>query len=295
MGSIVITLMLLVTGQPALRPDPPKDCGDCPAWNAPREPFRIFGNTYYVGVADLSSVLIASEQGLILLDGGLPQSAALIDANIRKLGFKTESIRLIVNSHAHFDHAGGIAALQRVSGATVASSPAGARALEQGLPTPDDPQFALGPQFMSFPPVKNVKTVTDGEKLPVGDLAITAHFTPGHTPGGMTWSWRSCEGQRCLNFVYADSMTPVSAPDFRFTANGPALVDDFRRSIAKIAGLPCDVIVSPHPGFTNIDGKLKKRAAGAAADPFIDPEGCRAYAASATKRLETRIAQESGK
>jgi metallo-beta-lactamase class B len=295
MDSIVITLLLLAIGQGALRPDPPKDCGDCPAWNAPREPFRIFGNTYYVGVADLSSVLIASEQGLILLDGGLPQSAPLIDANIRKLGFKTERIRLIVNSHAHFDHAGGIAALQRVSGATVASSPAGVRALEQGLPTPDDPQFALGPQFMNFPPVKNVKTVTDGETLPVGDLAITAHFTPGHTPGGMTWSWRSCEGQRCLNFVYAESMTPVSAPDFRFTANGPALVDAFRRSIAKIAGLPCDVIVSPHPGFTNIDGKSKKRAAGAAADPFIDPEGCRAYAAGAAKRLETRIAQESGK
>lgn len=288
-----ISLLLFLVVQAPLRPDPPKDCGDCPAWNAPREPFRIFGNTYYVGVADLSSLLIASEQGLILLDGGLPQSAALIDANIRKLGFMTESIRLIVNSHAHFDHAGGIAALQRVSGATVASSPASARALAQGLPTPDDPQFALGPQFMSFPPVKNVKTVTDGETLAVGNLAITAHFTPGHTPGGMTWSWRSCEGQRCLNFVYADSMTPVSAPDFRFTANGPALVDSFRRSIARIAALPCDVIVSPHPGFTNIDGKLKQRAAGAAADPFIDPEGCRTYAAGATKRLETRIAEES--
>jgi metallo-beta-lactamase class B len=295
MSWIIIPVLLFLVAQAPLRPDPPHPCQECAQWNAPREPFRIFGNTYFVGVADLSSVLIASDQGLILLDGGLPQSAPLIDANIRKLGFKSGSIRLIVNSHAHFDHAGGIAALQRVSGATVAASPAGARALEQGLPTPDDPQFALGPQFMSFPPVKNVKTVTDGETLRVGDLAITAHFTPGHTPGGMTWSWRSCEGQRCLNFVYADSMTPVSAPDFRFTANGPALVDGFRRSIATIAGLPCDVIVSPHPGFTNMDGKLKERATGGAADPFIDPEGCRAYAASAAKRLETRIAEENKK
>src|SRR5262245_62165669 len=100
----IITLLQFLLTQGPLRPDAPKACNDWPAWNVPREPFRIFGNTYYVGVADLSSLVIASDQGLILLDGGLPQSAPLIDANLRKLGFKSESIRLIVNSHAHFDH-----------------------------------------------------------------------------------------------------------------------------------------------------------------------------------------------
>lgn len=104
------------------RADAPMTCAACDEWNAPHEPFRVFGNTYYVGVAGLSAVLIASEDGLILLDAGLPQSAPLIDASIRKLGLRTEDIRLIVNSHAHFDHAGGIAALQRASGARVAAS-----------------------------------------------------------------------------------------------------------------------------------------------------------------------------
>jgi metallo-beta-lactamase class B len=292
MKPLVIPILLVLLGQGTLRPDPPKECDACPGWNAPREPFRIFGQTYFVGVADLSSLLIASDKGLILIDGGLPQSAPLIDANIRTLGFKSENIRLIVNSHPHFDHAGGIAALQRLSGATVAASPAGARALEQGLPTPDDPQYRLGPAFMSFPPVKNVKLVTDGEVLRVGDLAITVHFTPGHTPGGTSWSWRSCEGDRCLNFVYADSLTPVAAPDFRYTANGGGAVDTFRRSIAKIGELPCDVVISAHPGFTDMDGKLKQRAARTGTDPFVDPGGCRAYAAEASKRLDARVAEE---
>jgi metallo-beta-lactamase class B len=291
MLSIIISVFLYVLAQTALRPDPPKDCGDCPTWNAPRDPFRIFGNTYFVGVADLSALLIASNDGLVLVDGALPQSAPLIDANIRKLGFKSGDIRLIVNSHTHFDHAGGIAAFQRLSGATVAGSPPAARALEQGMPTPDDPQYALGPTFMSFPAVTNVKRVADGEVLRVGDVAITVHFTPGHTPGGTTWTWRSCEGTRCLNFVYADSLTPVSAPDFRYTTD-PGRVDAFRRSIEKIAALPCDVIISAHPGFTRMDQKLKGRAAAAGADPFVDPDGCRTYAAEATKRLDARVAEE---
>ena len=293
MKLITIPILLVLLGQGTLRPDPPKECDDCARWNAPREPFRIFGNSYFVGVADLSSVLIVSDNGMILVDGGLPQSAPLIDANIRKLGFKTENVRLIVNSHAHFDHAGGIAALQRASGGTVAMSAAGARALEQGLPTPDDPQYGLGAKFMSFPPVKNVKIVADGEVIKVGDLAITAHLTPGHTPGGTTWSWRSCEGQRCVNFVYADSLTPVSAPDFRYTGSAnPGLVDTFRRTIAKVAALPCDIVVSAHPGFMNMDGKLNERATKPAADPFVDPDGCRTYAAEATKRLDARVAEE---
>src|SRR4026208_2504493 len=98
---IIITIVLCITSQTALRPDPPKECDDCSRWNAPREPFRIFGNTYYVGVADLSSILIAGRDGLILLDGGLPQSAGQIAANVTKLGFRLEDIELIVSSHAH--------------------------------------------------------------------------------------------------------------------------------------------------------------------------------------------------
>ena len=194
----------------------------------------MFGNTYFVGTDGLSAILITGDAGLILLDGGLEQSAAVIDANIRKLGFKTQDITLIVNSHGHYDHAGGIAALQRASGAMVAASPSGADALRRGENTTDDPQYGFGKAFNGFPPVKNVKVIKDSEMLSVGNLAITANFTPGHTPGSTTWTWKSCEGKECLNIVYADSISAVSAPGFRFT-DSPERVNAFRRSISRLA------------------------------------------------------------
>lgn len=279
-----------------LQPDPPKKCESCDAWNAPREPFRVYGNTYFVGPAELGSVLVVSSDGLILLDGGLPQSAPLIDAHIRALGFRTQDIRLIVNSHAHYDHAGGIAALQRASGATVAASASGARAIEHGEPPADDPQHGLGPDAMRFPPVRRVRVVADGETLRVGDVALTAHLTPGHTPGSTTWTWRSCEADRCLDVVYGDSLNAVSAPGFRFTgdATHPSLEATFRRSIATVEALPCDILLTVHPGFADLDGKLRRRSEQPGTNPFVDPQACRAYAAGARQRLDGRIAEERG-
>jgi metallo-beta-lactamase class B len=276
---------------PGVKPDKAIRCDACDGWNRPHEPFRVFGNTYYVGVAGLSAVLIASNDGLILLDGGLPQSAPFVDRNIRALGFRTEMVRMIVNSHAHFDHAGGIAALQRASGAAVAASKAGAQALERGEPVPDDPQYGFGRKSTAFPPVARVRVVADGETLRVGDLALTAHLTPGHTPGSTTWTWRSCEGARCLDLVYADSLNAVSSPEFRFTDH-PGLVEGFRRSIDKVKSLPCDILLSVHPEFSNLDKKLQLREQGARPDPFIDANSCNAYAQAASRSLERRIAQE---
>lgn len=218
------------------------------AWNVKRQAFRVFGNTYYVGTDGLSAVLITSDNGLILLDGGLPQSAAMIDESIRSLGFRTDDIRLIVNSHAHFDHAGGIAALQRASGATVAASPFGAQALERGEPLPDDPQFAFGRRSTGFPSVQPVRVIADGETVRVADLAIAAHLTPGHTPESTTWTGSSCDASRCVDIVYADSLNAVSAPGFKYTES-PGLVESFRRRIAALEGLPCDILLSVHPGF----------------------------------------------
>jgi metallo-beta-lactamase class B len=172
--------ILLPAQKSGLEPDPPMVCESWDAWNAPREPFKVFGNTYFVGTAGLGSVLITSDAGHILLDGGLPQSAAPIDAHIRTLGFRTSDVRLIVNSHAHHDHAGGIHALQRASGAVVAATAAGAKALQQGMATPDDPQAGFADRD---PEVSAVRVLKDGEVLRVGPLALTAHATPGHTPG----------------------------------------------------------------------------------------------------------------
>ena len=262
-------------------------CERCPEWNAPLDPFRIFGNTYYVGTAGLSSVLVTSESGHILLDGGLPQSAEEIDRHIRRLGFRIEDVRLIVNSHTHFDHAGGIHALQHASKAVVAASPSSARALRLGLPTTDDPQYG----FMGeFPRVPKVRVFRDGETLRVGALAITAHFTPGHTPGSTTWTWESCEIARCLHIVYADSLNAVAGPGFKYSSD-PARVAAFRASIAAVGALPCDVIVSVHPDFTDVAGKLGRRAAGET-DAFINPQGCREYAESNARSLERQLAAE---
>jgi metallo-beta-lactamase class B len=296
--SWVVFAIALAQAAP-FRSDPPNTCSDCDAWNKPREPFRLFGNSYYVGTDGLSAILITGDAGHILLDGGLPQSAALIDANIRKLGFKTEDVKLIVNSHGHYDHAGGIAALQRASGATVAASASGARALQDGENTPDDPQYGFGRAANAFPSVKNVRIVKDGEVQRVGTIAITPHFTTGHTPGSTTWTWQSCEpaeskGERCLNMVYADSLTAIGAPGFKYTAF-PDRVALFRRSISRVAELPCDIMVSTHPQFTRIGEKLKRRAElkGAGPDPFIEPQACKAYAAVALKNLEARLAEET--
>jgi metallo-beta-lactamase class B len=284
---LLTSAVLSLAQAPVLKPDSPTKCGMCDEWNLPLDPFRIYGNTYYVGTAGLTAILVTSDEGHILLDAGLPQSAAVIDANIRTLGFRTEDVRLIVNSHAHFDHAGGIAALQRVSGATVAANEAGARALRQGAPTTDDPQAKSD----RFGAVQNLKIIADGETVAVGRLGVTARFTPGHTPGAISWTWQSCEGSRCLNFVYADSLSAVSEDGFRFTSN-PALVETFRRSIAVVEQLPCDVLLAPHPFAIGLEAKLGAMKKDKTVNPFIDAGACRAFAATQRKAFEARLASE---
>lgn len=268
-------------------------------WNQPMQPIRIHAGTYYVGVAGLSSILIHTEQGLILLDGDLPQSVPLIEANIRALGFRVEDVKYILNSHAHFDHAGGIAALARDSGAVVVASPSGAAALRAGHATPDDPQAGYASATRSdpalFPAVDaKIREIHDGEALRLGSQSVTAHFTPGHTPGSTTWTWRECAGKQCLDIVYADSLNAVSAPDFHFRADQDHadLTPGFRDSIRRVAALPCDILITVHPDLAGIAQKISTLRAGAATNPFIDAHACRAYARDAEERLDARIREE---
>ncbi len=271
--------------------DRPANCDNCKAWNKPVKPFNVYGNTWYVGVDGLSSVLITSPRGHILIDGALPQSAPLIEANIKALGFRMKDVKLIVNSHAHWDHAGGIAALQRASGAVVAASASGALSLKSGTHGADDPQFYAHSQ-VHVPKVGKVQVVGEGETLKVGALAITAHMTPGHTPGSTTWTWTSCEDQRCLGMVYADSLNPVSREGFHFTGKGgsPDRSASFAASIAKVAALKCDILLSAHPSLAETFEKQAARTPERNA--FIDADGCRAYAAGASKLLAERLAKE---
>jgi len=288
-----VLLALAAVAGGAQAHDAAVNCDNCAAWNKPVKPFNIYGNTWYVGVDGLSAVLLTSRRGHILLDGGLPQSAPLIAANIKALGFRIEDVKLILNSHAHWDHAGGIAALQRASGATVAASASGARVLQSGTNGADDPQFQADP-VVHVARLDKVKLVGEGDTLTVGPLAVTAHMTPGHTPGGTTWTWTSCEERRCLNVVYADSLNPYASGDFNYTGKGktPDISASFAASIAKVAALPCDIVISDHPDVTDVMEKAAARTA--ASNPFIDANGCRAYAAEAGAKLDARLARERG-
>jgi metallo-beta-lactamase class B len=269
---------------PLVRPYPAEACPSCAGWNEPQRPVHLFGNTYYVGTRGLAAVLVASPEGHVLIDGGLPDSAPRILANIRTLGFNPADVKRILNTHAHYDHAGGIAALQRASGARVAASPASAAVLQSGTTSPDEPQHGL---LFDMPPVPEVEVLADGQTVRVGPLALTAHFTGGHSPGGTSWLWQSCEGDRCLTFVYADSLTPVSADGYLYSRHA-AVLADFKRSYAVLEKLPCDVLLTPHPGAS----RLWERSASLP-DGLVDGEACRRYAASGRQQLRERLARES--
>ena len=287
---LLAALLAAPAGAAELIPDPPHDCEPCAGWSRTREPFKVWGNTWFVG-GGLSSVLITSERGHVLIDGGLTQSAPGIAANIEKLGFRLEDVKLIVNSHTHYDHAGGIAALQRASGAQVAASPKAKKALERGGPTEDDPQFGFGPRHNNFPAVAHVRAIADGETLRAGDIAITVHFTPGHTPGGTSWTWSSCEADQCMSMVYADSLNSISAPGFKFTADANR-VGQFENSIDKVAGLKCDILLTPHPEAFELDAKIEARARDPKSNPYFDQSACKSYASGARERLSKRVSDE---
>jgi metallo-beta-lactamase class B len=288
------TALLLATLLSTSADTAPIECSQCPAWNEARAPFRLHGDSWYVGTQGLSAVLIAGSDGLVLIDGALPQSAPLIAANIEALGFSLQDIRWILNSHAHFDHAGGIAALQRLSGARVGARARGAEALRMGNTSPDDPQAGYGREANAFPPVADVVVLETGQVLQVGDIALTLHPSDGHTPGGATWTWRSCDADGdCRNLVFADSLTAVSAPDFRFSRD-PARVTQFRATIAAAAALDCDLLVSAHPGFSGLFEKLAQREAGSGENSLIDPQACARYAEGGGAWLDKRLTEEAG-
>jgi metallo-beta-lactamase class B len=260
-------------------------------WNEDQAPFKLFGNSYYVGTHGVSSVLITSDQGHILIDSDLPESVPLIRRHIEQLGFKLKDIKLIVNSHAHFDHAGGIAEMQKLTGAKVAASPWAKATLDSGHSDKQDPQYAtIAPMT---PLSRKAEVIHDNQQLSIGSSHITAHFTPGHTPGGTTWTWQSCEGERCLNLVFADSLNAVSSDGFLFSGdpNYPHAADDLRKSVQTVAGLPCDILVSAHPELSDLWNRLSKREAGEK-DALVDSTACSRYAEAAQQRLDARLEQE---
>lgn len=257
-------------------------CKDSDDWNKPAPPVRIHANTYLIGTCGISSLLIVGDEGDILIDGGPEAAADLIADNIRALGFSLTDIKFILHSHEHFDHVGGIAKLQRLSGATLVASAPAAKAFASGTPTPEDPQSGIN---KPFPPAGVGRVIGDNGEVRLGNLMLTAMATPGHTPGALSWRWVSCDGGVCRTIVYADSLTPVSRDGYRFSDH-PAYLSAYRASIAKIAASPCEILLTPHPSASAMRDRL------ALGKPLFDPEACKAYAASLTRQLDDRLAKE---
>ena len=262
-----------------------KACGDSTAWDQPAPPVRIPANTYLVGTCGISSILVTGDEGHVLIDGGTEAGAEVVAANIRTLGFKLKDIRFLLISHEHFDHVGGIARLQQLTGATLVASAPAEKVLNTGLPSVDDPQAGMHKPFRAA----NVgRVIGDGGEVRLHDLSLTAMTTPGHTPGALSWRWESCDGGVCRTMVYADSLSAVSRDDYKFSDH-PEYLAAYRDSIVKVAAGRCEILLTPHPSAS----AMKERMTGK--QKLFDPEGCRNYAATLTKRLDERVAKEAGK
>lgn len=247
-------------------------------WLAPAEPMRVFGKTYLVGFGGLSVALIDTGAGLILIDAALPQAVPKILAYVAKLGFRPHDIKYILSTEPHFDHAGGLAALARDTGATVIASTRGAQALRTGL-FADDPQVGYNARF---PPVQNVRVIKVGAQLRLGVVVVTARATPGHTAGSMSWAWRSCEGRSCRNIVFGSSLNPVAGKGYRFTSPaGQALVANYRRAHAAMNAVPCDILITAYAKQSGANGRFA-----------ASPDACRAYARASQRALAARVDKE---
>lgn len=254
-------------------------------WNRPVRPFRIAGNLYYVGAAGVSSFLIATEQGSILIDGGFRETAPQIEASIRQLGFRVEDVRILLNTHEHFDHAGGLAALKSATHARLLVNPAAVPLLTSG----GRGDFAFHDRYL-FPPVTPDGALQDGEPVRLGSAVLVPHFTPGHTRGCTTWTMTVEQAGKPLHVVIACSL---SAPDYQLVNNPayPGIVADYEGSFGSMRLLPCDIFLSPH-GW---DFELKRRAEAVAhgdADAFIDRGACSRYIEQSKLALEKQVARQ---
>lgn len=237
------------------------------AWNRPVEPFRIAGNVYYVGAADLSSYLITTPKGHILLDSGMKETVPQVIANIAKLGFKLEDVKALIISHAHYDHVAGIAELKRLTRAKLYVSEEDAKLLARG--GKGDPNFA---DRFPFEPATADKTFKDGWKLKLGDTTMAAMVTPGHTKGCTTWTTTVDEGGKNLNAVFVCSVT---APGYTLVGNKehPKIVSDYESTFRRLKALKVDLFLSSHASAFEMAEKLERRKVNPNVNPFIDPKG----------------------
>jgi metallo-beta-lactamase class B len=255
----------IILGAAMLAPAPAamaQDAAQRVEWNAPFAPFRIIGNVHYVGTRGLASYLITGPQGHVLIDGGLPESAPLIAANIKKLGFRLKDVRYILINHAHFDHSGGLAELKRLTGAQLVASIGDKADLESG-------KVAGRPELPDAPPVIVDRVITDGYVLRLGPIALTAHLTPGHTRGATSWTMRTGQRSGGRTVLFASSLT-VAGQKLFGDPHYPRADADFRATFAKLRTMKADVFLSFHDQQFDMQKKRARQQAGVA-NAFVDP------------------------
>jgi metallo-beta-lactamase class B len=292
-GKYRLALACLLLGAAAPSP-PPREaaadagkqwaqtCKDWDDWDKAGPPFQVWGNTYYVGTCGISAILITGDEGDILIDGGPANAASLVAANIEALGFKLSDVKLLLHSHEHHDHVGALAELQRLTGAKLLASRLAAPVLASGTASSDDPQAGMHERFPAAH-VSGIVTELEPERL--GSLSLVPMATPGHTPGALSWHWRSCDGENCREIAYADSLSPVSSDSYKFSDH-PAYLAAFRASLKRVAAMPCDILLTPHPSASAMRERLLM------SDLSAGPT-CGDYARGIETRLDQRLAEEA--
>jgi metallo-beta-lactamase class B len=258
-------------------------CGDWDEWDKPGPPYRVHGNTWYVGTCGIGAILITGDEGHVLIDSGTEEGAQIVAANIEALGFKPGDVKRLLMSHEHFDHVGGVARLQQLTGAPLVASRRAAPVMRTGITDPADPQAGMHEPFAG---VAKVEELPESGIVNVGGLELHAIATPGHTPGALSWHWRSCEDDRCLTIAYADSLSPVSRDDYRFSDH-PGYLEEYRAGIDRLAALRCDIVLTPHPSASGMRERLVERDLARA-------PSCSDYAAAIQVRLDERLLEEAG-
>ena len=255
------------------------------AWNKPTEPFKVIGNIYYVGTNGLASYLVTSPQGHVLIDTTMPETASQIEASIQKLGFKLSDVKYILNTHAHFDHTGGLAQIKKDTGAQLISGEKDRPLIEGGYyPGQDD-------DILKFPPVKVDRVVYDGDKVTIGDVTITANNTPGHSPGCTSWSMMVRDGDANRSVMIFCSAT-VALNRLVTNPTYPGIIDDYKKTFAWSKNVHPDVLLAPHPEMYDMPGKRAKIADGPP-NPFVKPGEFNAFVDQLEKDFAVALAKQT--
>jgi metallo-beta-lactamase class B len=259
-----------------------------PSWTEPLPPFRIAGNLYYVGSKGLANYLITTPKGHILINSDLEESVPLIKASVEKLGFKFGDIKILLISHAHWDHDAGSAAIKKLTGAKYMVMDADVPVVESG----GKADFQYGKPTASYPPVKVDRALHDGDVVTLGNAVLVAHLTPGHTKGCTTWTMKVADGSKTLNAVIIGS--PNINPGYKLVNNPryPHIAGDYARMFRTLKSLPCDLFLGAHGSYFNMEAKYP-RLNKAGQNPFIDPVGYRNYVMQKEQDFRKELAKQN--